>query len=466
MTSRWLGTRSALFRPLAALSVVLAGCESRHIRVDMQLGGEGASRAFASNTLGKSDLERLKDVYATEPEADEATGGQRFAATFGTGLPSEVGNRNGTSAITTRLGTTRFYFETFAERTHEWQSLKQRIDAGELWTRLFGRWAERGIRDESKREEWARFVDGTLVPLASQLALMWGANSASAQALKVEQGIRKDDDRSPMTEEERLLARLSLPMLLAIADAGILTSEEAHRLLLVGADANATKAERDWVVEQIGKPAILRVVQRFRPETTSLGNVGWTALALNFWLWVQTSPERNDLLLSSPAISEKDKESLRAGKSSVTIPPPFGLDPMSGPTKTETEVRLTTGERPFLTNGEWLAESNSVRFRHGFVAAARRPTLTPPYFFAAWSEPDAPVQTKLFGAVLLSGAALADYGMWFESLPKSSRIRWEKALDRLEAEGRADDLRALREEWRAERPIPPALASWLDAPKA
>jgi hypothetical protein len=445
---------------------LLAGCQNRQIRVEMAVTGEGTSRAFASNTLAKEDVERLKTVYASTPESDEATGGQRFAGTFGGDLPNEVGNRNGTSEVRTRLGTTRFYFETFAEPSDEWSSLRQRIDAGELWVRLFGRWAERGIRDTSKREAWRQFVGSTLVPLSTELAVMWGANSSSAQALRVEQQLRRNDDRRPLTDEERLLGRTALPMLLVVADAGLLTPDEVHRLLLVGADANATKAERDWVMEQVGKPALLRMVQRFRPETTSLKNVSWTSLALNFWLWAQTSPDRNDLLLASPIISESDKEALRKGASMVTLPPPFGIDPLTGPTKTDAEVRLATGERPFVTNGEWLEESGEVRFRHGFVPASRRTSLTPPYFFAAWSEPDVAVQVKLFGSVVVSGASLGEYGMWFESLPKPLQARWEAALDALEVEGRADGLRAIRVEFEADHPLPKALTVWLDQPRA
>jgi hypothetical protein len=459
---------------LVGAPLVGQGCENRQIRVEMAMDGDGVSRAFASNTLAKADVDRLKSIYASDPEQDQATGGQRFVGTFGSAddnaLPSEVGNRNGTSEINSRLGVTRFYFETFAQRSDEWASMKRRIDAGELWVRLFGRWAERGIRDGSKREAWQRYVDGTLVPLSTELAVMWGANAASAQALRVAQQVRRDDDRRPMTDEERLLARTSMPMLLAIADAGLVTDEEAHRLLLIASDANATKAEREWVINQVGKPALLRLVQRFRPETKSLKNVGWTSLALNFWIWAQTSPERNDLLLASPVISDGDKDLLRSdgimASSRVTIPPPFGIDPLDAPTKTDAEVRLATGERPFLTNGEWIEESREVRFKYGFVEADRRTTLSPPYYYAAWSVPDVAVQTKLFGRILLSGQALADYGIWYESLPLQHQIRWNEVLDRLGdgvAGGEVGSLaRALRMEIQADHPLPKELAEWFD----
>ncbi len=451
---------------VGVLLAATVGCENRQIRVEMAVTGDGTSRAFASNVLKKDDVERLKTLYAAQPEPDAATGGERFAGTFGTELPSEVGNRNGTSEVRTRLGTTRFYFEAFAEPADEWAALKRRIDAGDLWVRLFGRWAEKGIKDPSKREEWRRYVSGTLVPLSTQLAMMWGSATSTAQALRVAQSIRREDDRTPLTDEERLLRRTSIPILLAVADADLLTAEESHRLLLIASDANATKAERDWVVEKVGKPALLRLVQRFRPETTNLDKVSWTTLGLSFWFWAQTSTERNDLLLASPVISEGDKEKLRKGEAGVTIPPPFGIEPLAAPTKTDAEVSLNTGERPFLTNGEWNESERRVRFTYSFVPAERRTSLTPPYFYAAWSEPDAAVQTKLFGSVILTGESLSQYGIWYEALPEAVRVRWDAALDQLEREGRSDALRSLRAELEADRPLPKPLSLWLDGPKA
>lgn len=461
-------TRSGSLRRAAAAASalglgILAGCENRQIRVEMAVTGDGTSRAFASNVLEKQDVERLQSVYAAQPEPDAATGGERFAGTFDQTLPSEVGNRNGTSEVRTRFGTTRFYFEAFAPAADEWAALKERIDAGELWVRLFGRWAEKGIKDESKREEWRRYVSATLVPLSTELAVMWGSNVSVAQALRVAAKVRDENDRTPLTDEERLLRRSAIPMLLEVVAADLLTAEEMHRLLLVSSDATASKAERDWVVATIAKPALLRLVQRFRPETTDLEKVSWVPLALSFWFWAQTSTERNDLLLASPVISESDKERLRKGEADVTLPPPFGVEPLSKPTKTDAEVLLATGERPFLTNGEWIESERRVRFRYGFVAANRRTSLSPPAFFAAWSEPDTAAQTKAFGSVLLTGEGLADYGIWYESLTPPLKARWDAAVERLEQGDRAP-MQSLRRELEAERPVPRPIVAWLDGP--
>jgi hypothetical protein len=442
-------------------TMLVSGCEQKQIRVEMAVSGDGTSRAFATNLLAKSDRERLESMYSAKAERDAATGGDRFAGTFANELPSELGNRNGTSEIRTRLGTTRFYYESFAEPADEWTSMRARIDAGELWVRLFGRWAEKGIKDESKREEWRRYVTRTLVPLSTELAVLWASNATTAQALRVALRVRTADDRSPLTAEERFLRQSSLPLLLAIARADVLTAEESHRVLLIAADANATQAERDWVMKSVGRPALLRLVQRFRPETKDLEKVNWMPLMLGFYLWAQTSSERNDVLLASPAISDADKEKLRKGEAGITLPPPFGVEIFAKPAKTETEVLLAMPERPFLTNGEWIGEEKRVRFKHDFVPAARRTSLMPPSFYAAWSEPDQAEQKRIFGSVILEGPDLADFAIWHEALSPEERTSWNLALDQLEESGTRTALEALRDSFAKDRPLPEAIQRWL-----
>ncbi len=442
------------------------GCRTDRIRIEMATDGDSTSRTFASNALGKEDVERLSGIYATAPKRDPRIGGSQFAGTFGQALPSEVGNRNGLSELRTRLGTSRFYFEAIAERADEWSALKRRMDAGELWVRLFGRWAERGIKDPSRREEWQRYVDGTLVPMSTKLMLLWGSSAAAAQSVRVAQQLRDAGDNRPLTDEERLLRRIGIPMLLEIADRGVLRPEETHLLFLIGADANASQAERDWVMEEVGKPVLLRLVQRFRPETKNFDSINFTTMALGFLLWANTSRDRNDLLLASPVISDEDKTRIRAGQALVTLPPPFGIDPTGKPKTTEADVRLKTTERPFLTNGEWNAATNEIVFASSFVAAERRTTIAPAVYYAAWSEPDVAAQIGLFGTVILRGEPLAEYGIWIETLPKALRLRWEQALDALEQEGEAPAHLAALVDFRADCvknwPMPKPLDRWID----
>jgi hypothetical protein len=450
---------------------MLAGCAQRRIEVAIDMTQGGAVRSFSSNALGRADLDRLRSVYGSEPTHDAAVGGQRFTGSFGAALPSEVGNRNGLASVTTSLGSAGFYYESFAEPAPIWSDLRSRMDAGELWVRLFGRWAERNIDGSAAKEAWRRYVDRELVPLVCDAVLLWAVQSATARYTRVEQTLREVTDAAPLSEDERFVQRVGMPLLLLLAERGILTADETQRLLLIFVDGRFAPAERDLAVETIFKPAVLRQIQRFRPQMQSLDTGSLVAMGLSFWLFATTSPERNDLLLASNAISDEDKAAVRAGRSiGVRLPPPFGFDPMRGarpnepPTRVEVRLRVA-GDGPLgpsAHNGRFHEERGELVFATTFTPPDRRVTLFPPVFYASWAEPDTDAQRSRFGSVVLTGAELAAYVAWAEGLQETQRIRWESALDRLADGDAIDELVAIERETRAERPMPASLVAWIE----
>jgi hypothetical protein len=458
----------------------LAGCRQDRVRVEMDASGGSTTRSFASNALARDDRERLRSVYDADPERDADTGGERFTAAFDSSLPREVGNRNGLVEVSTRFGRTRFYWESFGDAADDgavatptaederglWASLEERMHGGELWVRLFGRWAERGITDPSRREEWAAYVDRDLVPLVNDAALLWSVQLAIVRANRVAQEVRKNDDHRPMTDDERFAQRVGMSSLLFLAERGLLSVEEAHRVFLVSVDGNPSKSERTWIVDTVLLPALVRQVQRFRPDVKKLDSAALVPMALSFWLYATTSPDRREILLASPAISEADKERIRNGDMNITLPPAFGFDPMRSAKKVETDVVLKTGTEPFATNGDWDAEAKTVRFRTSVVEPSRRMALYAPTFYAAWSEPDAASQNEVFGEVLLADDDLAAYAIWAEAMPTADMVRWNAALDRLEAgePGAMDALRSLSATFEAKNAVPRRLAAWLAVP--
>ncbi|MFO0828661.1 MAG: hypothetical protein U0572_11005 [Phycisphaerales bacterium] len=445
---------------VVALSCAV-GCRQDRVRVEMDATGEGATRSFASNALGASDVDRLRGVYASEPEVDREVGGTRFTAAFGHDLPSELGNRNGLVELRSRLGSTHFYFESFGFAGSLWAQLEARMHAGELWIRLFARWAERQIEDPSKREEWKAYVERELIPLLDDAMLLWSTQSATVRSARVGLDVRDDNDLSPITDDERFAQRVGMPLLLMLAERNFLTTEDAQRVLLLSVDGNATKSERSWVVDHVLVPAMLRQVHRFRPNVKSFEATELVPMALSFWLYATSSPDRRDILLASPAISDADKARIRAGDLRIALPPPFGIDPMSKPKRTEADVHLRTGMRPFAHNGKWDEASREVRFTSSFTEASRRSTLFPPIYYAAWSEPDEATQERLFGGVILFGSDLAAYCMWRETLPPELGLRWESALDELERTGTTSSLVAFEREIGDVRPMPAVLTDWL-----
>lgn len=93
-------------------------------------------------------------------------------------------------------------------------------------------------------------------------------------------------------------------------------------------------------------------------------------------------------------------------------------------------VRLTVPVEPLWTNGRHDAAAQRLEWPAVDLVDAFAPLALR---YAVWVEPDEARQGALLGERRLAGEALAEYVMWFASLPEAARARWTAALDRLVA---------------------------------
>lgn len=493
-------TRPVMRRTFAfivlSLGLALTGCAQKKVRVEMSATSEGVDRSFATNAVDQDGRRRLSEVYASSAQTDSATGGVRFDGRFEQGLPSELGNRNGLTERRSPLGSAWFYFESFdraataqatstrqasgtpePEPHSDWTSLQQRMAAGELWVRLFARWAEQQI-DEGRREEFRAWVDEALVPFANDFMLRYGAMQAVAQSARIGGRIRERGERGPRSDDESFYLRVFMPLLLVLGSeggapaspeslgvrsvaSGIFTPEELQLLLLMSLDGNAGGRSRDWSLDRIFLPAVNRHVQRWKPDAKPLGYTQLTIAGFGFLLWAGSSPQRDDILLASSAISESEKARVRNGDRSIRLPSPYGADPRRSPKAMETEVRLKVAEAPYLTNGLWSAETSEVVFAAKFFPPQERTVLYQPIFYAAWTAPDESAQRSSFGEVVLRSEALAQFVIWREMMTDRRREGLDAAL-LAAADGDIQPLRAIVADAAGRREAPEPLRRWVE----
>ena len=123
-------------------------------------------------------------------------------------------------------------------------------------------------------------------------------------------------------------------------------------------------------------------------------------------------------------------------------------------------MRLKTGARPWLTNGEWDEKTGEVVFKTRLFDANNRTIIHSPVFFANWSEPDAGEQERLFGEVILSESDLADYCLLLAAMPEEARKEWDAALSALAGKGDAGPLARFATTNAKRRPLPKPLVEW------
>lgn len=462
-SARWAfasPTLVAAILPLV-LAVVGVGCQNRKVKVEITASGDEASRTFATNDTDKKALAAAIAAYGTEGERDTELG-RRFQGTFAeSALPSEIGNRGAIGRVDSALGSARVYYEQFADRRGEWEAMRDRVESGILWGRLFGRFIEtRKLKDDAAKQEFSTWWNGEVIPLISDAYLMYSGMQAAVQSQRIGAMPRKPEDFGERTADESFRLTVFEPLALLFAERGWLTADELATVQMLAVNGNVSQRERAWASERVFTPVVSRIVARFDPAKKDMKLGDFVPLAIEFVLWTKLSREYRDLVLASPVIPEATKEAIRKGVWDFELPPPFGFRTMERPKVTEAEVLLATGAEPFLTNGVWNAETGRVEFKGGFYEAKYRYIPYNPPYYALWALPSQK-QESVFGRVVLEGEQLAIYCAWEAALDDQMRTRWMAALDALASTKDAQRAFACVTEFAQTHPVPRALALWI-----
>ncbi|MEY3143025.1 MAG: hypothetical protein RLY21_1518 [Planctomycetota bacterium] len=448
---------------LTAVLVFVPGCQNRKVKVEISAQGDEATRTFATNDTNSKALAAVEQAYGAKAQSDTELGA-RFTGTFAEDmLPSEIGNRGAIGRLDSTLGSTRAYYEQFADRRDEWTAMKDRVDSGILWMQLFGRFVEtRKIKDDAARAEFSKWWNAEAIPLVSDAYLMYSGMQAVVQAQRIGARPRRSEEFGERTEDETFRLSVFEPLAILFAERGWLNADEFAALQAAGVKGTVTRREGEWLSEKILQPAIARILVRFDPSRKDMKLKDFVPLALEFVVWLKASREYRDLVLVSPAISEQVKTDIRAGKWDFELPPPFGFRALERPKVTDAEVVLATGAEPFFTNGVWNKDTNRVEFKGGFYEAKYRYAPYNSPYYAFWSLPSQR-QESVFGAVLLEGDTLAQYCAWENALSDERKTQWVAALDALASTKDANPAYLLISELSKEHPVPIPLAKWVSA---
>lgn len=450
---------------LAALAVAASalaiGCQDRKVKVEISAAGDATGRVFITNQTDRASLEAAAAIYGSKGER-EAELGRKFAGTFSEGsLPSEIGNRGAIGRLDSSLGSSRAYYEQFADRRSEWESMRDRVDSGMLWLQLFGRFVERRkLKDDAARADFSKWWNTEFTPLVGDAYLMYSGMQAVAQAQRIGAMPRRAEDFGARTPDESFRISVFQPLAVLFAERGWLSATEFAAIQTIGLDGNFSAKERAWASDKVFTPAVARIIARFDPSRKDMKLKDFVPLGLEFLLWLKISREYRDIVLDSPAITPMVKESIRQGKWEFELPPPFGFRVLEKPKVTDAEVMLDTGARPFLTNGVWNESTKRVEFKGGFYEGKYRYTTYNAPYYAVWSLPSQR-QESCFGSVVLEGESLAEYCAWEAALDEPLRERWIKGLDALAATKDAGPCFALMVELAKEHPVVLPLARWL-----
>jgi hypothetical protein len=438
-----LGCSWLLVLMLIASSFGVA-CTQRKVVVRMRDEDGKPQRSFTDNAPSSQDLQELSEAYGHAPEKDDKTGLVSISGSFEAELPQELDGANGWSRMSSAFGHTTLWYEAPATTRDAWPRLVQRVESGILWLRILKRWAQ--SRYEEDRAELIDTVfEEEFIPGIVDGYLRWVGAGAIMSAQRVGLNLRKEENREEITADELFRLQVVLPLLIALATDGPLEPAELHSAFLIGIDGAASKAERDRIWKSVGKPAVLRFLQRFEPERTDITLEEIRSWGFSILLFSANTSRYKDLMLASPAVSEDDKQSLRNG--GIVFPPsPFGVKFLGKTTPTKATLELEPSHSAFMTNGVMIPleqrtepasgdDRDLLRFEMNISPSDEGALFGSPPAYALWSTPDIRRQEAIFGSVVLAELDLAVIAGWETIMSDEDRASWLEAVSLAETNG-------------------------------
>lgn len=453
---------------LAFLSVLagllLQGCND-HYHLELTPQGESMARRLSAYRL----VERKKKEPKVEAPGDKCLAA--LAKTYGKDGekgPGEVrvfraeikdrwtnvqGGHAEFARYASDLGTVFYYTENLTGDAHLAEDLEFRMKAADLLVAVLKEWFERELKDEPKQAALAGWLDKNF---RSDLKNVCVYARIADVGNKPPEGV--DDAHAKLLNY--------------LYENEYFTRQEGPRLLR--ALVNLESGE--------GEGAIFAWLQRFVARRMGVADTQPVPESLAFL------GSRSKLLASANAhiykteafrkayeyVKEQAKRQNPEQFTEPMAPPNPGdgmaviliLSMMAGqsnwasflsPEKPAWSAALALPVEPFVTNGSWDGEKKQVRW-----GDPNKDDKGIRFVYAGWCEPSER-QTARFGKVLLDGARLGAYALWFQALHESERAEWAAFVDTVRPGG---DLKKALETFRFkaeqavdEKEIKPALSN-------
>lgn len=449
---------------IAAL-ICATGCGTRNIyQVEMRVTDAGFVRTVEVATHPRPEVEADAEAAPLVSEAERKVFSaiygpgqigperERFEGTFVADTPADVGGSGALTRWTSELGDTLVYHERFRGRLPSLRDRKLReaaIDQLVSWT---ADWLDEELAGVAGAEEINRFVTNDWRTDLQDLACL----------LEVTAG----------TVPNQAAADPGRPLLLVahfLIERGYLTFTDLAELPFN--DLSETEQQR-WVLERLRRKLVSST--GLSADAEPLQRLGdHEALSRRFLEFLGRTPEyrswREEQLAAEVGAAVEPAVFLGHSLEAVSGPLLISLHLWGG--VDELTLVLQTDAEPLETNGQWDAESGSVRWQWRLPQRSTLPNEAdwiysglPQAAFAQWVQVDQPRQEALFGQVLVRGATLRDYCLWRQRLSEPQAVRWQTLLERLpgmSAGERIAALTELKQQWSEEFDVTPSVLDTL-----
>lgn len=396
----------------AVLVAVAAGCAHNVYEIELVPQGDALQRTLTcwhvrsgeEHPIAPPLAERIGRLYAAGQSQSQ---GPRLSVTarFGTQMPDDVGGAGYYQALHSPLGSAFAYTERFrGEDDLEAQS-QRRAAAAHRLAELLLQWSQQEFGQSPGYEKLARFVRDRLQRDLCNLGhYAYLATSGAATSTP-------SDEQALTTAAMRVAHYLLERRYLTLAEL-----PQAYRALATGEQRAACRFAGRWLAARM----------ELDPDE-----------ALRGPLRVFDSPQRlreswETFLRSTPEFHRRREADAEAEP--LVVIEELAVQLLGNPPLLDASDRLTLrlrlDERPYASNGHWDEGRRAMVWSTAEIDRA-----FPTHCFALWSAPDVGFQTAHFGRVVLAGAELAEYCLWYASLTAAEAAQWDALLSRVRPSG-------------------------------
>lgn len=408
---------------VGCFSFVLAGCTTSVYDVELEPTDDGIKRTltFTQNvenedgtpTYSKKERRKLSQIargYDLEKGSDGGNVTSKFTGLFANQMPQDIGGSGEYRRWETSLGSVSVYVERFRGSDdllfilERWgQHVDDAVDQMTAWF-------ESELKDEEGFQRLQTFLDGEFRRDIKNVGLYFWP-------LQFQKRL-EDDGEDEWTEQAMRAAHyLAEREYFAIEDIPSLTRaaieyESGNRTQCLYEILQRLFASKMGTTESQPIPACLNFLASEEAITKSSSD------------YLRSTDEYKKLLAEWEASDQrapKPKPSDVWNSSDLAAQIiRFGGEVVS--------VRLKSGTVPFATNGEWDAETKTVKWRRSVAVLEPDDDSIGLFAFALWSQPNSETQIDHFGRTVLDEFALGQYCVWYHGLNKLERQQWDSFL--------------------------------------
>lgn len=407
--------KASHFCTVLAMTVAMAGCEHDRFVVEVRPDGQGFQRKLTCwhvsgeggkdiRPLAKEKLDRIGKLFQTTETIEDGKKNV-FTGPFTDKTPADVGGAGSYTRWTSPLGGTFSYVERFRGNDDLESSLAKRRAAADTLADLAIGWFESQLGPGPETERLKKFLDEEFRQDLKNVAIYgWTAEAVEGYKqdsqgeflLRVGQYLYERGYLSP--GDMPGLARAVLgddpaPLLrhvqrLVAGKMGIAADGPLPESVAVLSDEKRLRAS--WQKYLEGTDLFKRRLKKWEEDRKTQPDAA------------RPSPEDllielvGDLVFRIRVFEEDDV----------------------------VELKLFCEEKPYATNGQWDEGSTAVSWSRTMGKYAPLPV----FCFALWSRPDRDFQQSHFGKVLLGGAELAEYVLWYRGLGLEEAKEWDRLI--------------------------------------